>query len=107
MDLDAADLLDDYPRINTFEEPAICGFGIRENKRMGIVFADDGGYVLAGSRWRDTTDQRRREEHGLQGTHGVGMDFWHRIHICHRIGAATGTVVLGALGVDFHLDDKR
>ena len=74
---------------------------------MGIVFADDGGYVLAGSRWRDTTDQRRREEHGLQGTHGVCMDFWHCIHICHRIRASTGAVVLGTLGVDFHLDDKR
>ena len=35
------------------------------------------------------------------------MDFGHCIHICHRIGAATGSVVLGALGVDFHLDDKR
>jgi hypothetical protein len=35
------------------------------------------------------------------------MDFWHCIHICHRIGAATGAVVLGAMGVDFHLDDKR
>ena len=107
MDLDAADLLDDYPRISTNEVPAIRGFGIRENQRMGIGCADDSGYVLAGSRWRDTTDQRRREEHGLQGSHGVGMDFWHRIHIRHRIGAATCTVVLGALGVDFHLDDKR
>jgi hypothetical protein len=35
------------------------------------------------------------------------MDFGHRIHIFHRIGASTGAVVLGALGVDFHLDDKR
>jgi hypothetical protein len=107
MDLDAADILDDYPRISTNEVPAIRGFGIRENQRMGIGCADDSGYVPAGSRWRDTTDQRRREEHGLQGTHGVGMDFWHCIHICHRIGAATGAVVLGAMGVDFHLDDKR
>ena len=83
MDLDAADLLDDYPRISTNEMPAICGFCIRENKWKGIGFADDGGYVPAGSRWRDPTEQRRREKYGFQGTHGVGMDFWHRIDYRH------------------------